>query len=61
MRHAILLRRHGGATVEPKNPMHLRVRIHCSNPTTLLDLAFGLTPLSMRQIGAVMAPLSPGK
>jgi len=31
------------------------------NPTTLLDLALGLTPLSMRQIGAVIAPLSPGK
>jgi hypothetical protein len=30
-------------------------------PTTLLDLALGLTPLSMRQIGAVIAPLSPGK
>jgi len=32
-----------------------------NNPTTLLDLALGLTPLSMRQIGAVIAPLSPGK
>jgi len=31
------------------------------SPTTLLDLALGLTPLSMRQIGAVIAPLSPGK
>ena len=30
-------------------------------PTTLLDLALGLTPLSMRQIGAVIAPLSPGQ
>jgi hypothetical protein len=31
------------------------------NPTTLLDLALGLTPLSLRQIGAVIAPLSPGQ
>src|SRR5262249_55564255 len=31
------------------------------SPTTLLDLALGLTPLALRQRGAVMAPLSPGK
>ena len=37
------------------------VHISVYNPTTLLDLALGLTPLSMRQIGAVIAPLSPGK
>jgi len=36
-------------------------RVTMITPTTLLDLALGLTPLSMRQIGAVIAPLSPGK
>jgi len=30
------------------------------NPTATLDLAFWLSPLSMRKIGAVMALLHPG-
>ena len=31
-----------------------------TNPTTPLYLALGLTPLPMREIGAVIAPLPPG-
>jgi hypothetical protein len=31
-----------------------------SNPTTPLYLALCLTPLPMREIGAVIAPLPPG-
>ena len=47
--------------VAPQLPEEIVVKRVMINPTTLLDLALGLTPLSMRQIGAVIAPLSPGK
>jgi len=31
----------------------------CINPTAILDLAFCLSPLSVREIRAVIAPLDP--